>query len=500
MKDSVVVDAKCRGAEISADIYGHFAEHLGRCIYGGFWVGKNSDIPNIHGFNKSVVEAFKELNIPNLRWPGGCFADEYHWKDGIGPKENRKRIINTNWGGVVEDNSFGTHEFFELCDELGCKPYVCGNVGSGTVREMSEWIEYITFDGESPMADLRKQNGRAEPWKLPFFGIGNENWGCGGNMRPEFYADLYRRFQSFIKQYGKDRIMKIAGGPNIDDYNWTEVLMKNAHWLMNGLSLHYYTYEEDWFHKKSAVNFDKEAWYKTIKNAYRMEELVRRHSEIMDKYDKEKKVALVVDEWGCWHECEEGTNPGFLYQQNTVRDGVVAAVNLNVFNNHCDRVRMANLAQAVNVLQSPVLTKEDKIVLTPTWHVLHQFKEHMNGTLVASSCAAPQCGIYEKQLTVPSLSVSASVKEISGREKFTVTLANVDCENSKNVILSFSNLEGKIHSAKASVVCGEKINSFNSFEKDDEVTEKSLAVNISSADSVEFTVTPHSVVLVEVTV
>lgn len=506
MKESIIVDVNNKKSKISRDIYGHFSEHLGRCIYGGFWVGKDSPIPNIHGYNKAVVQAFKDLDIPNLRWPGGCFADEYHWKDGIGPKENRKRMINTNWGGVVEDNSFGTHEFFGLCDELGCKPYVCGNVGSGSVQEMDEWIEYMTFSGESPMANLRKQNGREEPWNLPFFGVGNENWGCGGNMRPEYYADLYRRYQTFVRQYGENKIMKIAGGANVDDYNWTDVLMRNAHWLMDGLSLHYYTYEYRWEDKRSSTGFDKEGWYRIMSNAYRMDELVRRHGEIMDKYDPAKRVSLVVDEWGNWFKAEPGTNPGFLYQQNSVCDAVVAGLHLNIFNNHSDRVRIANLAQAVNVLQAPVLTEGDKIVLTPTWHVLHMYKGHQDATLLATSSAHSYCGVQNvgpeqnENFMVPGLNVSASVKkcEKCGKDKYLVTIVNPDVDNSKDVEISFANFTGSVEGATGTIVTGEAMNTINTFEKPEEVTEKSLSVTVIDKTTVSIRMPAHSVASVTV--
>ena len=516
MKESIIVDTKNKKSVISRDIYGHFSEHLGRCIYGGFWVGKDSDIPNIHGYNKAVVEAFKELDIPNLRWPGGLFADEYHWKDGIGPKENRKRMVNTNWGGVTEDNSFGTHEFFGLCDELGCKPYICGNVGSGTVQEMDEWIEYMTFSGESPMSRLRAENGRKEPWKLDYFGVGNENWGGGGNMRPEFYADMYRRYQTFVRQYGDNKIFKIAGGANVDDYNWTEVLMKNAHWLMDGLSLHYYTYEYRWEDKKPATGFTKEGWYRIMRNAFRMDELIRRHGEIMDKYDPAKRVAMVVDEWGNWFAPKEGTNPGFLEQDNSVCDALVAGITLNIFNNHSDRVRVANLAQAVNVLQSPVLTQGDKIVLTPTWHVLHQYKGHQGATLLGTSAAYSYCGVNDvpdynaslrgvsakEDVIVPGLSVSASEKDAdskSGAKKqYLVTVANVDAETSKEIEISFAHLEGAIKSATATVVTGEKMDTINSFENGDAVTEKSLSVKIIDEQTVSINLGAYSVAAITV--
>jgi Alpha-L-arabinofuranosidase len=496
MNETVIVDVNQKKSTISPDIYGHFSEHLGRCIYGGFWVGKNSPIPNVNGYRKDVVQAFKDIDIPNLRWPGGCFADEYHWKDGIGPKEMRKRMINTHWGGVVEDNSFGTHEFMGLCDELGCKPYVCGNVGSGTVQEMDEWVEYMTFSGESPMSRLREQNGHKDAWKLPLFGVGNENWGCGGNMRPEFYADQYRRYQTYVRQYGPDKIFKIAGGPNVDDYNWTDVLMRNAHWMMDGLSLHNYTFEYSWEDKRSATEFNDEGWYRVMKNAYRMDELVRRHSEIMDKYDPAKRVSLVVDEWGCWHQVEPGTNPGFLYQQNTVRDALTAGIILNIFNNHSDRVRIANLAQAVNVLQSPVLTEGDRIVLTPTWHVLHMYKAHQGATLLGATCASAAAGAGD--VFVPALNVSASVKTDGADDTYTVTVCNADSAKSRTVDIGFAGLVRSIATADGQVVTSGDVHDMNTFDKPDVVTEKTLGVKITGRDTVSVELPAHCVAAVTV--
>ena len=491
--DSIIVNADLDGSKISRDIYGHFSEHLGRCIYGGFWVGKDSDIPNINGYRKDVVEAFKELEIPNLRWPGGCFADEYHWRDGIGPYESRKRMINTHWGGVVEDNSFGTHEFFGLCEALGCKPYVNGNVGSGTVQEMSEWVEYITFGGESPMSKLREANGHKKPWKLPLFCVGNESWGCGGNMKPEYYADLYRRYQTYVRQYGKDKVFKIACGPNSSDYNWTEVLMREAGNLMDGLSLHHYTVAPDWNGRKPACDFNEKDWYLTMRNAGFMETLVRRHDEIMSKYDPDKRVALVVDEWGTWHAVEKGTNPGFLYQQATIRDALVAGITLNIFNNHSDRVRIANIAQAVNVLQSPVLTEGAKIVKTPTWYVFHMYKPHMDASLLTSRVASNQIG--PKDARIDSVTASASHK----KNNYTVTLTNAELTGKKEINITLAGLKGKIKAATASILTTKDMHACNTFAKPNELKEKTLEVKLSGANEMYLTVPAMSVVTVSVT-
>ncbi len=374
------------GARIAPEIYGHFSEHLGRCIYNGLYVGEDSPIPNKNGVRKDIIEALKNIKIPVLRWPGGCFADEYHWKDGIGPKETRKKMVNTNWGGVVENNSFGTHEFMDLCEELGCEPYIGANIGSGTVQEMAEWVEYMTFDGISPLTELRKKNGREKPWKLKYFGIGNENWGCGGNMRPEYYSDVYKHYQTFCKDYSGNQLFKIACGPTDRDYNWTRVLLQNVKpGQTNSISLHYYTLPTgDWSNKGSATKFSDEEYYKTIRNTLCMEEFICGHEKIMDQLDPDNRIGLIVDEWGCWYNVEEGTNPGFLYQQNTMRDAIVAAVNLNIFNKHSSRVIMANIAQMINVLQAIILTEGEKLILTPTYHVFEMYKGHQGATLVVS--------------------------------------------------------------------------------------------------------------------
>ena len=390
---------------ISKDIYGHFAEHLGRCIYGGFWVGPDSPIPNTRGIRDDIVEALRAASIPVLRWPGGCFADEYHWRDGIGPRQQRPAMLNTHWGMVTENNHFGTHEFMDLCEQLGCEPYICSNVGSGAVREMQQWVEYLTFAGSSPMTDLRRENGRDEPWKVKYWGVGNENWGCGGRMRPEYYADLYRRFQTYLRNLSGNELYKIACGAPGANYKWTEVLMREAGSLMHGLSLHYYT-NPGGSDRRSATTFGQAEWFSVLKKALFMDELIARHSTIMDRYDPDGRVGLIVDEWGTWYEVVPGTNPHFLYQQNSLRDALVAGLTLNIFNKHCARVRMANLAQTVNVLQAMVLTQGAKMVLTPTYHVFEMYQVHQDATLLPIELT---CGGYTfGDDHIPALSASAS--------------------------------------------------------------------------------------------
>ncbi len=424
----LIVNATKRGSTINRNIYGHFSEHLGRCIYNGLYVGEDSEIPNEKGMRTDVVEALRNIKTPVLRWPGGCFADEYHWKDGIGKKSDRKKMINTHWGGVVEDNSFGTHEFLELCRQIGCEPYINGNVGSGTVQEMSEWVEYMTFNGVSPMAKLREENGQAEAWKVKYFGVGNENWGCGGNMRPEYYADLYRQFQTYIRNYGDNKIYKICCGANVDDYNWTDKVMASAAPFMDALTLHYYTMPGGWVDKGAALGFSIDEYYETLKRTYFMDELIENHMRIMSRYDKDNKIGLIVDEWGTWYQVEPGTNPGFLFQQNTMRDAMVAAINLNIFNRHSDRVVMANIAQLVNVLQAPILTEGDKMVLTPTYHVFDLYKNHHDATLIESFV---QCGeVGTDEYKIPHLDVSSSVDQ---NGVIHITMANLSADAAQDI-------------------------------------------------------------------
>lgn len=453
-----IINTKVKKAKINKNIYGHFAEHLGRCIYGGIYVGKDSDIPNINGIRKDIVEALKQIKIPVLRWPGGCFADEYHWKDGIGDPAKRPSMINTHWGGVVEDNSFGTHEFMELCELLGAEPYINGNVGSGTVQEMSEWVEYMTFDGESPMANLRRQNGREKPWKLKYFGIGNENWGCGGNMRPEYYSDLYRRFATYVK--GPD-IHKIACGANVDDYNWTDVVMKNAARHMQALTLHYYTIPgPSWADKGNALRFTEDEWVTTMKKTLRMNELLDKHITIMNKYDPEKRIDLIVDEWGTWFNVEAGTNPGFLYQQSSLRDALVAGINLNIFNNNADRVRMTNIAQMVNVLQSVILTEGDKMVKTPTYHVFDMYKVHQGADLLDLNILK-----NHKYNDMDSVNISAS-RDVNGKVNITLT----NCNHLESVECELDIVGVTVSSAKGSIITHSKLDAHNNFHNTDEVT------------------------------
>ena len=484
------VDTQGGTETISKHIYGHFSEHLGHCIYGGYWVGYDSDIPNTNGIRNDVVKALREIEIPNLRWPGGCFADEYHWMDGIGDPALRPRMVNTHWGGVTEDNSFGTHEFMELCEQLGTEPVICGNVGSGTVKEMSQWVEYLNFDGISPMADLRRVNGREEPWGVKFWDVGNENWGCGGNMTADFYADQFRRYATFCRNYGENRLFRIAGGANSEDYSWTETLMQKIPFnLMNGISLHYYT--SNWQNKGPATGFGEDRYFDVLKRCLHIKEVIDRHMQIMDRYDPQKRVALAFDEWGTWYNVEPGTNPGFLFQQNSMRDALVAALTLNYLNERCERVRLANIAQTINVLQALIFTEDEKMVLTPTYHIYHMYKVHHDATLLPQTLESP--AYVHGSEALPAISASASVDK-EGR--IHLSLVNIDPARAVEMEVELEGLSsGKV---SGTLLTSGAMDSHNSFEKPDEVVPVAFNDARFRQGKLQLVVPARSVVVLEV--
>lgn len=492
-QNRMVINTDLGQETISRHIYGHFSEHLGHCIYGGYWVGENSPVPNTNGLRNDVVNGLKEIGIPNLRWPGGCFADEYHWMDGIGPRSERPTMINTHWGGVTEDNSFGTHEFMELCSQLECEPVICGNLGSGTVQEMSQWVEYLNSGNVSPMTDLRKANGQEDPWAVKYWGLGNENWGCGGNMTPEYYANEMKRYSTYTKNYGENRLYKVACGPNADNYHWMETLMKegNPGRSFQGISLHYYTVCHDWRKKGSATVFDEKEYFTTMRKTLFMDELLRKHINIMDNYDPQNRVDLIVDEWGNWHDVEPGTNPGFLYQQNTLRDALVASVNLDLFNKYCRRVKMANIAQTVNVLQAMILTKDDQMVKTPSFYVFKMYKVHHDATLLPLDLT---CGNYTMDNeSIPVISATAS-KDKDG--KIHITMSNLDPGKAMDVVCELRGSQ-QVGFSQGSIITGEKINSYNDFGKKEEVSIQNFREVKVQNNVVNVRIPAKSVIMIE---
>ena len=466
-------------SKINKEIYGQFAEHLGSCIYGGLWVGEDSPIPNIQGYRKDVFDALKALKVPVLRWPGGCFADEYHWRDGIGPRSERPSMKNNNWGGTIEDNSFGTHEFLNLCEMLGCEPYISGNVGSGTVEELAKWVEYMTSEEGTPMAKLRKQNGREKPWKVKYLGIGNESWGCGGNMRPEYYSDLYRRYSVYCRNYDGNKLYKIASGASDYEYDWTKVLMERIGQRMDGVSLHYYTCSGWNGSKGSATQFDSDQYYWALAKCLEIDSVIQKHKDIMDAADPERKVDLLVDEWGTWWDEEPGTIPGHLYQQNALRDAFVAALSLNVFHRHTDRVKMANIAQIVNVLQSMILTDQvgtGHMVLTPTYHVFQMYTPFQESTFLPVDIESETIEVSKAYFkdkadentgsrTMPLLSASAAKCQDGS---VVLSLINVSLDKPQTLDVKLEGFTGK--TVKGNILTSKNVADYNDFEHPDRVS------------------------------
>lgn len=491
-KTSITVHPEQGKQIINKEIYGQFAEHLGTCIYGGLWVGENSSVPNTNGFRNDVLKALTDLKVPVMRWPGGCFADEYHWMDGIGPKENRPRMVNNNWGGTVEDNSFGTHEFLNLCEMIGCEPYISGNVGSGSVEEMAKWVEYMTSEQGSPMAKLRKENGREKPWKVKYFGVGNESWGCGGSMRPEYYSDLYRRYSTYCRNYDGNSLFKIASGASDYDYTWTEVLMKNVGHRMDGLSLHYYTVLGWNGSKGSATKFNDDDYYWTLGKCLEIEPVIKKHIDIMDKYDPKKQIGLMVDEWGTWWDEEPGTVKGHLYQQNTMRDAFVASLSLDVFHKYTDRIKMTNIAQVANVLQSMILTKGDKMILTPTYHVFKMYNVHQDATYLPIDISCEKKVVRNDRI-VPMLSATAS-KDKNG--VIHISLSNIDLNDSNDLTINLGDI--KTSSVKGTILTSKNISDYNSFDNPDVVSIKDFSGAKLNKGMLKVSIPAKSIVTLEV--
>jgi alpha-N-arabinofuranosidase len=476
------------GGTISRHLYGHFAEHLGRCIYDGIWVGEDSSVPNVRGIRKDIVDALKELNIPNLRWPGGCYADDYHWRDGIGPRDKRPKRVNIHWGSVVDTNAFGTHEFLDLCELIGAEPYIAANVGSGTPQEMRDWLEYMTYDGDSEMANLRRANGREKPWRIPYVGIGNENWGCGGEMTPEYYSDLYRRFAVFARNYGDNRLVRVACGPGGFNQEWARVVMDRIGRRMQALSVHFYTVVPNWENKTPATGFEERQWFAMLRECLQIERAIRESEEEMDRVDPRKRIAMYMDEWGSWYRTEDG-HPGYsLYQQNTIRDAVLAGLTFHIFHEHCNRVRMANIAQTVNVLQAMILTEKEKMLLTPTYHVFEMYKVHHDATRLPVALTTPDYEFGDRDM--PAMSVSASRDEDGNVH---VSIVNAHAKESINLACTLEGVEATKVSGR--ILTSDKLDGHNTFEEPQRV--KPAAFNGASLNGGKLAaeIPPRSVVV-----
>ncbi|NUQ20617.1 MAG: alpha-N-arabinofuranosidase [Gemmatimonadaceae bacterium] len=485
----LVLDATQAHDTISRHIYGQFAEHLGHGIYEGLWTREGTGQWHLRD---DVIAALRRIQVPNIRWPGGCFADYYHWRDGIGPAAKRPRMVNTIWGNAVEDNSFGTEEYMELVHRVGAEPFVVGNVGTGSLREMAEWWEYLNHPGGSSLADERAANGHTAPYNVRRFGIGNESWGCGGAMRPEHYADEYRQFAEFLRPFNDStHAFRVATGPSGDDYNWTEVMMREAGRMIDGLDLHYYTLAGTWAKKGSATQFGEREWFVSLQRARHVEELVTKHAAIMDKYDPRKRVALIVGEWGIWHDVEPGTNPGFLYQQSTMRDALVAAISLDVFNRHADRVRGANIAQMVNVLQAMILTQGPRMLLTPTYHVFDFYTVHHDAVALPITVTAASQYAFGSD-SIPAVSASASR---DARGVVHVTMSNLDPNRAATVSVELRGVSAT--SAIGRILTAPAMNSFNSFDHPDVVRPAPFSGARVAGGTLSVALPARSVVVIE---
>lgn len=488
----IMLNPKDTIATINPNIYGHFAEHLGRCIYDGIWVGEDSSIPNIYGFRKDVIEALRRMKVPVIRWPGGCFADDYHWQDGIGPRNQRPRRINIHWGEVIETNQVGTLEFVQFCRLVGAEPYFCGNVGSGTPRELRDWIEYCNFPESglsgSTWAQQRAADGSPAPLDVLYWGVGNENWGCGGNFSPEDYCTEFRRFASFIRGFGK-KLNVIACGPANNDVEWTDRFFRKLnkdYWPFNnidGFAAHYYCGTAG-----TATQYTEEEWYRLIEKGLRMEELVVQQRAAMDAWDPTRRIGLIIDEWGTWHPVEEGTNPAFLYQQNTLRDAIVAASTLDIFNRHADKVVMANIAQMVNVLQAVILTEGEKMLITPTGHVYEMYAPHQGAQSLRLRVETPEIQFQKTKIlqtswqsalqkgekmegSIPTVAGSASIRE----NILFLSLTNSHAREEAEVVVHLLG-DARVEGVKAQVLSGE-IHAHNTFDSPNHVVPQPFAVD-----------------------
>jgi len=466
MSDNVItVLAEEPIARINPHVYGHFAEHLGGCVYPGIWVGEDSAIPNIGGIRKDVVDALRRISPPILRWPGGCFADDYHWQDGIGPRNARPRTVNLWWGEDIETNQFGTDEFLAFCGLIGAEPYICGNVGSGSPYEMRAWIEYANFGGDSDLARRRAANGSAEPYGVRCWGVGNENWGCGGTMTPEDYGAEYKRFSTYLHDIGGTPLFLIACGPNGNNPDWTRRLLGKLYDgrrapRLHGFAAHYYCGTAG-----TATEYTTDEWYALIQRAMGVEGLITQQRAIMDGFDPERKVGLIIDEWGAWHKPTPGYHPRHLWQQNTLRDALVAATSLDIYNRHADKVIMSNIAQTINVLQAMVLTEGDRMVTTPTYHVYEMYRHHQGGTSLRTRFAGPEITFtYEGQeRTLPALSGSASVQD----GVLTLSVVNTDASQTQEAVIVLQGASAALSSAR--VLTHADIHAHNTFEAPDTV-------------------------------
>jgi alpha-N-arabinofuranosidase len=488
----VRLDDATPGSTINKNVYGQFAEHLGRGIYGGIWVGEGSSIPNTRGMRNDVLRALKDLRVPVVRWPGGCYADQYHWKDGVGPRNQRKKTVNASWGGVVDDNAFGTHEFFDLAEQIGADAYVSVNVGTGSPQEMAEWVEYMTSDAKGTLANLRRANGREKPWRLHYLGIGNEAWGCGGSMTPEYYTHLYKHFATFIKTPKDNSPVVIASGGQNKETIWTQHLLEQVKesWTLRleGISHHYYTLPTgEWARKGSAIGFPEEEWFSTLSRTLEVRGILASNVRVLNQLDTKKKVGFFLDEWGTWYDSAAGASQSDLFQQNSLRDAVLAALNFNVFHEFADRLRMTNIAQMVNVLQAMILTDGDRMLLTPTYHAFHMYRPFQGARQIPTVVrGAPN--YQQGGRSIPKISTTAA---LGADGKLYVALVNTHPREAEKIRIDRSS---PITKASGRMLTGSSLDAHNTFAEPNRVRPTPIELT-GSKGSLEVELAPRSIVV-----
>jgi alpha-N-arabinofuranosidase len=458
---------------IKPAVYSHFTEHIGGVIYDGIWVGPDSKVPNIDGIRRSLVEHVRRLGRIVMRWPGGCFADRYHWRDGIGPRDRRPRRFG-RWREETEPNHFGTREFMTFCRLCGAEPYFAANVGTGSAEEFQQWVEYCNAPaGKTTLADERAANGDIEPFGVRYWGVGNESWGCGGKFTPEDYCTEYRKFTEWLPGYGVPHYL-IAAGPNGNDVSWTRRFFKKwadyARAPLHGWSPHYYCGTTG-----HALNFSTDQWYEMLHKGNQMEKLIADQWGAMGEFDPDHKVKLVIDEWGCWH--PEGTeiNKRHLFEQmGCLRDALVAALTLDTFNRHAEKVDMANIAQLVNNLHSLFLADGDRFVATPTFHVFEMYRPHHEAQSVRLDVQAPSVSFRAggNDANLFRLAGSASRKE----KQLTLTFVHTHLREPAEVAIRLR--AGRAERVNQTVLTHHELNAHNTFDKPETVVPQSSATDL----------------------
>ena len=483
---------------VSPDIYGHFTENLSGVVYDGIWVGKNSSIPNEDGIRKELITEMRKINPPVVRFPGGCFADSYDWRDGIGPEDKRPRRTNF-WADSespsapadhrYDPNQFGTNEFVHFCKLLGSQPYLAANLRSLPAEQFYRWVEYCNSPaGSTALADERAAAGYAQPFDVRFWGVGNEAWGCGGNFTAAEYAAEFRRYTTWVPRYGQT-LSFIGSGPNVDDWEWTrgffEEIVRKGRWQIRsvyGWALHHYAWNlsrgktQDWVQGKGdALKFEAVDWYELLSQGDRMQSLIDGHWQIMGEFDHDHSVKLVVDEWGPWYRPGGEATPGDQLEQiPTMRDAVFSAMTLDIFNRNPEKIAMANCAQLINCLNSLYVAHEDKFCVTPVGHIFEMYKAHQGGQGIRTLFSAPPV-LYDRDGHTANfwgLSGSATLHD----KQLVLTIVNPHVSESRETMIAIHG--GAVHSAAATILANADIHAHNTFEQKDAVTPRTQTAEV----------------------